>query len=128
VLGDLSGDAQDFCWSPRKNVPVEPEEVDELAFLFGAQASPDLNGLGQVSASIYMALVSSAALKVPDVEGMDGLAKEGGVLRQNSFISAAMVVMVAAASSMLFCSQSNTRRALDSTVMTSVGPDILILR
>jgi hypothetical protein len=128
VLSDLSGDAWDFCWSPHKNVLVAPEEVDELAFLFGAQASPDLNGLGRVSASISMALVSSTSLKVPDVEGMDGLAKESGALRQNSFSSAAMAVMVAAASSMLFYSQSNARWALASTMMTSAGPDILILR
>jgi hypothetical protein len=48
VLGDIPGDARHFCWSSRKNVLVTPEEVDELAFLFGAQAGPDLDGLGWI--------------------------------------------------------------------------------
>jgi hypothetical protein len=31
-----------------KNVPVASKEVDELTFLFGAQADPDLGYLGRV--------------------------------------------------------------------------------
>jgi hypothetical protein len=48
VLRDLPRDAQNFCRSPRKHVLVASEEVDELTFLFGAKAGPDLDGLGQV--------------------------------------------------------------------------------
>jgi hypothetical protein len=48
VLNDLSGDARHFCRSPRIHIFVASEEVDELAFLFGAQAGLDLDGLGQV--------------------------------------------------------------------------------
>jgi hypothetical protein len=48
VLGDLPRDTQHFCQFPHKNILVALEEVDELAFLFGAQVSPDLDGLGWV--------------------------------------------------------------------------------
>jgi hypothetical protein len=48
VLNDLPGDTQLFYRSPHKNVLVAPKELDGLAFLFGAQAGPDLDGLGQV--------------------------------------------------------------------------------
>jgi hypothetical protein len=48
VLDDLLGDAQHFCQSPRKNVFVASEEVNNLVFLFGPQTSPDLDGLGRV--------------------------------------------------------------------------------
>jgi hypothetical protein len=52
-----------------------------------------------------MTLVSSAALKVSDVEGMVRSAKEGGSLRHNSFSS--VVATMVAANSMLFYLQSN---------------------
>jgi hypothetical protein len=48
VLGDLPGDARHFCRSPHKNIFVALKEVDELIFLFEAQAGPDLDGLGWV--------------------------------------------------------------------------------
>jgi hypothetical protein len=47
-LGDLPRDACHAHWSSSKNNFVALEEVDELTFLFGAQASPDLDGLGRV--------------------------------------------------------------------------------
>jgi hypothetical protein len=48
VFGDLPGHARYFCRSPCKNCFVALEEVNELTFLFGALAGPDLDGLGQV--------------------------------------------------------------------------------
>jgi hypothetical protein len=48
LLDDLLGDAWHFSRSPHKHILVVSEEVDELDFLFGAQFSPDLAGLGQV--------------------------------------------------------------------------------
>jgi hypothetical protein len=71
--------------------------------------------------SIYTTLASSAALKVPDVEFMAGLAKEGGALRHNSFSSVV-------ANSMLFCLQYNAHWVLASMVMTPPGLGILRLR
>jgi hypothetical protein len=47
VLGDLLG-ARHFCRTPRKHALVAPEEVDELSFLFGVYAGPNLNNLGGV--------------------------------------------------------------------------------
>jgi hypothetical protein len=76
------------------------EEVDELTFLFGAQAGPDLDGLGQ--ASICMALASLAALKVSYVEGMVRPVEEGDALRHNSFSSTMTTAMMT--SSMLLYS------------------------
>jgi hypothetical protein len=73
-----------------------------------------------------MALAYLTVLKVLDVEGMAGLAKEGDALRHNSFSSVAATV--AATSSMLFCSQSNAHWSLTSMVMMLAGPDILGLR
>jgi hypothetical protein len=48
VLDDFSGDDRHVCRSPRKNVFVAPEEVDELTFLFQAQTGPNLYGLGWI--------------------------------------------------------------------------------
>jgi hypothetical protein len=48
VLIDLPGDARHFYLSPCKNILVALEEVDELAFLFQAQAGPDLDRIGRV--------------------------------------------------------------------------------
>jgi hypothetical protein len=45
VLSDLPRDTRYIYRSPCKNVFIAPEEVDELAFLFGAQAGPDFDGL-----------------------------------------------------------------------------------
>ena len=36
-------------WFPREYVSVGPKEVDELKFLFAAQASPDDSGFGLIS-------------------------------------------------------------------------------
>jgi hypothetical protein len=47
VLGDIRGNALHLCWTPSKYVLVASEEGNELAFLFGAQVSPDLNGFGR---------------------------------------------------------------------------------
>jgi hypothetical protein len=49
VLGDFPGDAWHFYRAPCKYILVASEEVDELAFLFGVQTSPDLHGFGRVS-------------------------------------------------------------------------------
>jgi hypothetical protein len=46
MLGDLPRDARHFYRSPHKNILVALEEVDNLTFLFEAQAGPDLDGLG----------------------------------------------------------------------------------
>jgi hypothetical protein len=46
MLGNLPGDAWHFCRSLCKHVLVASEEVDELTFLFGAQAGPNLDGIG----------------------------------------------------------------------------------
>jgi hypothetical protein len=48
VLGKIPGDARHFCRTSHKYALIAPEEIDELAFLFGVQASPDLDGLGEV--------------------------------------------------------------------------------
>jgi hypothetical protein len=48
VLNDLPRDARHLYWTPSKNVVVASEEVDELAFLFGVSADPDLDCLGRV--------------------------------------------------------------------------------
>jgi hypothetical protein len=48
VLGDVLGDAQHVYQSPCKIVFIASEEVNELAFLFHAQTSPDLDSLGRV--------------------------------------------------------------------------------
>jgi hypothetical protein len=48
MLSDLLGDPQYLCWTPCKYVLIASEEVDELAFLFGVQAGPNLNGFGKV--------------------------------------------------------------------------------
>jgi hypothetical protein len=48
VLGDLPRDARHFCRSPYKHVIVALEEVNELTFLFGAQAGSDLDSLCQL--------------------------------------------------------------------------------
>jgi hypothetical protein len=48
VLSDLLRDAQQFYRTPCKYVLVASEEVDELAFQFGIQASPYFDGLGRV--------------------------------------------------------------------------------
>jgi hypothetical protein len=62
--------------------------------------------LYESSASTRMALASSAALKVTDMEGMVGWAEEGCALRYNSFSSVAVAVTTTtvAASWMLSCS------------------------
>jgi hypothetical protein len=74
-----------------------------------------------------MTLVSSVALKAPDVEGMVWMVEEVGAVRYNSFSST--TVTVAVTSSMLpYYSQSNARWALASTVLIPTGPDILSLR
>jgi hypothetical protein len=55
-----------------------------------------------------MTLVSSVALKAPNVEGMVWMVEEGGAVRYNSFSST--TVTVAVTSSMLpYYSQSNAR-------------------
>jgi hypothetical protein len=74
-------------------------------------------------ASICMALASSATLKELDVGGMVGPSGAEGACRLSSLNSA-----MAVASLMLTCSQSSTRCALASTVMTPVGLGILSLR
>jgi hypothetical protein len=48
VLNDLPRDARHLYWTPCKNVVVASEEVDELAFLFGVSADPDLDCLDRV--------------------------------------------------------------------------------
>jgi hypothetical protein len=48
VLGELPGDSRHFSRTPHKYVLVVSKEVDKLAFLFGVQAGPDLDGLGRV--------------------------------------------------------------------------------
>jgi hypothetical protein len=95
VLGDLPGDAQHFFRSPRKNILVMPEEVDELTFLYRAQASPDQDGLGQVL-NVYL-----DGLGVLD--SLEGV--RCGASRHNSFSS--MVESTVVTNPMLFCSQSN---------------------
>jgi hypothetical protein len=126
VGSDFLGDTHHFYRSPCKNVLVALKEVDEITFLFGAEVGPTWMVMARSSVSICMALASSVALKVPDVEGMAVLAKEGGALRHNSFSSAVVTTLVT--SSMLFCSQSNARWALTSMLMTLFGPGILSLK
>jgi hypothetical protein len=48
MLGGVLGYAQHFYQTPHKYVLIALQEVDELAFLFGVQAGPDLDGLGRV--------------------------------------------------------------------------------
>jgi predicted nuclease of predicted toxin-antitoxin system len=94
VLGDLPGDIRHFCQSPRKNVIVVPEDVDELAFLFGAKPALIWMVLVRSSASICTTLASSPAL-VPDMESMARLVKESGALRHNTFSSVVVTMVVA---------------------------------
>jgi hypothetical protein len=48
VLGDLPRDTQHLCWTSQKYILATLKEVNELAFLFGVQADPDLNSFGRV--------------------------------------------------------------------------------
>ena len=48
VLGVLPRNTQHVLGGPCKDVPILTEEVDELAFLFGAEASPDGDALLRV--------------------------------------------------------------------------------
>jgi hypothetical protein len=59
------------------------------------------------SASICMTFASSAALKEQDEAGMAKLVEGGGMQRHSSLSLAAVILAVA--SSMLFCSQSSAR-------------------
>jgi hypothetical protein len=83
------------------------EEVNELAFIFRAQADPIWTVLASSLESICTALASFTALKVLGKEGMAGLVKEGRAWRHNSLSS--VMAIVAWASSMLFYTQTNAR-------------------
>jgi hypothetical protein len=48
VLSDLSGDTWHFCRAPHKYVLVVSEKVNEISFLFGVYAHPNLNSLGGI--------------------------------------------------------------------------------
>jgi hypothetical protein len=126
VLGDFPRYTRHFCWAPCKQVPVALEEVNELAFLFGVQAGPDLHRFARFSALMGTALVSSCVLKTLDIDGIPGLSSAMGNQRLSSLSSA--MVTATAASSMLLYSQSSACRALASTVMTPIGPRNLSLR
>ena len=45
MLGEILRNTRHVLWGPCKDVPILTEEVDELAFLFGAEASPDGDAL-----------------------------------------------------------------------------------
>ena len=49
MLDQLLGHPCNIRWLPREYVSVGPKEVDELEFLFVAQASSDDGGFGVVS-------------------------------------------------------------------------------
>jgi hypothetical protein len=102
VLGDLLGDAWHFYWTPHKCALVVSEEVDELAFLFGVQASSDLDYLGRVfGVNLYGLSILSRFESV----GRGGTVRPDdteGAWRSNSLYSEVMTMAVA--SSMLSCS------------------------
>jgi hypothetical protein len=81
---------------------VAPEEVDELAFLFGPQAGPDWDSLGWVLRIDLDGLGVLGSLEGAGHGGMAWPDEEGGALRHNSFSLA--TVTVAVANSMLLCS------------------------
>jgi hypothetical protein len=97
-----------------------------LLSYFESRLAPICVVLAWFLASTGTTLASSSALKMPDVGGIPGLSGAMGNQRLSSLNSTAAIV--AAAGSMLLCSQSSTCRALASTVMTPVGPGILSLR
>jgi hypothetical protein len=78
------------------------------------------------SSLICTVLASSTPLKELEEAGMAGLVEGGGTQRHSSLCLGAAIVAIA--SSMSFYSQSSACWVLASTVMTSVGPDILSLR
>jgi hypothetical protein len=80
---------------------VAPEEVDKLAFLFGAQVGPKLDGLGRVHGVDLHGLGVLSGLEGARHGGHGWADLEGGALWQNSFSSLAVTAVVP--SSMLLC-------------------------
>ena len=53
MLDQLLGHSWHIRWFPREYVSVGPKEVDELEFLFVAQASSDDSSFGVISLLLY---------------------------------------------------------------------------
>jgi hypothetical protein len=99
--------------------------MSSLSYL-GSKLAPVCIVLVGLSMSICTALVSSFVLKMLGVGGIPGLSGVVGK-RKLSSLSSTVVTTVAASSRLLY-SQLSACRALASTVMTPMGPRILILR
>jgi hypothetical protein len=104
VLGDLTGDARHFCWTPCKYVLIAPEEVDELAFLFGVQVGSNLDGLCRVFEIDLHGLSIFSLFESTGQGGGMALPGDAEVAWRISSLNSTMAIM-AAASSMLSLSQ-----------------------
>jgi hypothetical protein len=119
VLGDIPRYARHVRGTPRENVGVRAEKVDEHCFLFGIELGADPDLLGGVAAG---------------VEGTDLTVSAGSKLLAWRFTSGASLerlsrsAMRASAYSTHSMSHSNVCRYVGPTVMTPLGPRIMSLR
>jgi hypothetical protein len=125
VLGDIPRYARHVRGTPRKNLGVHAEKVDEHNFLFGVElgADPDLLG-GALLGSRGTDLTASAGLKLPAWRFASGTSLE----RLSRSAMRALDSARASAYSTHSTSHSYACRYVDPTVMTPLGPGILSLK
>jgi hypothetical protein len=127
VLGDIPRNAGHVRGTPRENVSVRAEKVDEHCFLFGIELGADPDLLGGVAAGVEgdgFNRLRWLGTKLPAWRFTSGTSLE----RLSRSAMRASDSARASAYSTHSTSHSNTCRYVGPTVMTSLGPDILSLR
>ena len=74
VLDEFPQHTRHVLWRPCKDVPILTEKLDELAFLFAAQAGSDNHGLGGVGGIQSHSLVVLCSLELCLIISSLGLA------------------------------------------------------
>jgi hypothetical protein len=125
VLGDIPRYARHVQGTPRKNLSVRAEKVDEHCFLFGVELGADPDLLGGVVAGVERdGLNRLCWLEVASV----ALRISTSLERLSRSAMRASDSARASAYSTHSMSHSYACRYVDPTVMTPLGPDILSLR
>jgi hypothetical protein len=119
VLGDIPRYARHVRGTPRKNLGVRAEKVDEHCFLFGVELGADPDLLGGVVAGVK----TDALNRLSWLEVAGWRFASGASLERLSRSATR-----ASAYSTRSTSHSYACRYVEPTVMTPLGPDILSLR
>jgi hypothetical protein len=115
VLGDIPRYARHVRGTPRKNLGVHAEKVNEHCFLFGVELGADPDLLGGVVAGV-------------ERDGLNRFASGTSLERLSRSAMRASDSARASAYSTHSTSHSYACQYVDPTVMTPLGPDILSLR